>query len=123
MPLIRNGCLNVTVSRRDLVKISFLELAGPRAIQRELNRFRASSPAFVANRLFAAREYSPASGAFGEHRLRLRLLRPNSHDFLFKPRCAPVGLRSDRPDRYSPASRDGLARPGGRSGLRPPRGS
>src|SRR5260370_18345564 len=33
-----------------------------RAIQSELNRFRALSPAFVANRLFAASEYSPASG-------------------------------------------------------------
>src|SRR5258705_7387473 len=73
-----------------------------------MNRFCALSPAFVANRLFAAREYSPASGAFGEHRLRLRLLRPNSHGFLFKPGCAPVALRSDTPDRYSRASRDGL---------------
>jgi hypothetical protein len=33
MPLIRNGCLNVTVSRRDLVKISFLALAGHQSIQ------------------------------------------------------------------------------------------
>src|ERR1700675_860832 len=31
--------------------------------------------------------------------LAVRLLSPNSHDFLFKPRSAPAFPRSDRPDR------------------------
>jgi hypothetical protein len=69
MPLIRNGCLNVTVSRRDLVKLTYLQLARPRAIQSELNRFRALSSAFFANRPFAASEHSldPALEANAHH--------------------------------------------------------
>jgi hypothetical protein len=33
MPLIWNGCLNVTVSRRDLVNLTYLRLCADRAIQ------------------------------------------------------------------------------------------
>src|SRR5450759_2985467 len=106
MPLIRNGCLNVTVSRRDRVKSTTFELARACAIQRKLNRFHALSPAFVANRRFAASEHSPASD---ERRtaITVRLSGQNSHVFLFRPPCAPFVLRSGRPDRYSLASRDG----------------
>jgi hypothetical protein len=51
--------LNVTVSRRDLVTITFLRWRAARRFNDELNRFRAPSPAFVANRLFAASERQP----------------------------------------------------------------
>jgi len=54
MPLIRNGCLNVTVSRRDLVKISFLELAGAPRDSTRIESFSRFPPTFVVNRLFAA---------------------------------------------------------------------
>jgi hypothetical protein len=63
MPLIRNGCLNVTVSRRDLVKLSFLALARRRPIQRELNRFRAIRQHLLQIVCSQASELSPRSGA------------------------------------------------------------
>jgi len=63
MPLIRNGCLNVTVSRRDLVKLTILALARALSDSMRIESLSRSFVRFFANRLFAASEHSPASGA------------------------------------------------------------
>src|ERR1700674_4278193 len=96
MPLIRNGCLNVTVSRRDLVKLTILALARRRPIQSELNRFRAIRQLLL--QIVCSRPRNTALDSAPEaNRMTVRLLSPNSHDFLFKPRSAPFAPRSDRP--------------------------
>ena len=92
MPLIRNGCLKVTVSRRDLVKLTTSKLAQAPADSMKiepLSRAFASYCCKSSVRNPAKTEVHPAREA---NTGRVRLLAPNSHDFLFQ-----IDVRARRP--------------------------
>src|SRR5258708_4615564 len=107
MPLIRNGCLNVTVSRRDLVKISFLALARASTDSMRIESlsrfFRQPLLQTVCSQL-GNTALHPALSANTRY---VRLLSPKSHDFLSRRRPRPSAL--DRIGRIVIARRRGMA--------------
>src|SRR3984893_3938113 len=92
MPLIRNGCLKVTVSRRDLVKKTFPELARAQCDSMKIEPPSRAFASHCCNSSVRSVGTQPWIRRLGRTGITVRLLSPNSHDFLSNRRPRPSAL-------------------------------
>src|ERR1700676_2015307 len=92
MPLIRNGCLKVTVSRRALVKKTYLALARDLSDSRLIESLSRALAVICCKSLVRKLRNSARDRCLGRTGITVRLLGPNSHDFLSNSRPRPAPL-------------------------------